>query len=511
MAGALFNKKEEDQVLENFHQKQFRKKKKKKKKKNRIPICAEEGSEPEIILEIIRKSSTMTNKRLSLPAAGLLGREKRQQLNQPRILKRLIRTVTCDTPTGPRTCQALFDTGANIFVVDEQYVAQWQLFRVQQENPISVFGFSGKQEDNMGKQFAPLLLLKIGKHKTTISAELGQLENGIDLIIPGGWFMVEHPMSFENDDIRVHQHPCQMEDEISYDETVLEDEEAMVIGSMTYFAPPETKELKKIIPADYHDFLHLFREKLAAELPRHRKFDHAIEILPGKEVPFGPIYPLSEPQKEVLREYLERMIGQGKMTPSKSPAGAPILFVPKKNGKLRLCIDYRGLNNITVKNKYPLPLMDPLREQVKGATIFTKFDLRDGYYLIRIKEGDEWKMAFRTQYGQFEYKVMPFGLCNAPATFQGMINEVLQEFLDQGVVVYLDDVLIYSKDKESHIKLVRQVLTKLAQHNLAVAGHKSQFHVPETDFLGLVVNGNGIHVSEEITRLVREWAVPKNL
>ena len=155
--------------------------------------------------------------------------------------------------------------------------------------------------------------------------------------------------------------------------------------------------------------------------------------------------------------------------------------------------------------------MDPLREQVKGATISTKFDLRDGYYLIRIKEGDEWKTAFRTQYRQFEYKVMPFGLCNAPATFQGMMNEVLREFLDQGVVVYLDDVLIYSKDKESHVKLVRQVLAKLAQHNLAVAGHKSQFHVPQTEYLGFIVNGNRIHVLEETTRSVQEWAVPKNL
>ena len=155
--------------------------------------------------------------------------------------------------------------------------------------------------------------------------------------------------------------------------------------------------------------------------------------------------------------------------------------------------------------------MDPLREQVKGATIFTKFDLRDGYYLLRIKEGDEWKTAFQTQYGQFEYKVMPFGLCNAPATFQGMMNKVLREFLDQGVVVYLDNVLIYSKDKESYVKLVWQVLTKLAQYNLAVAGHKSQFHVPETEFLGFIVNGKGIHVSKETTKSVREWAVSKNL
>src|SRR5437588_1684677 len=149
--------------------------------------------------------------------------------------------------------------------------------------------------------------------------------------------------------------------------------------------------------------------------------------------------------------------------PPKSPVGAPILFVAKKNGKLRLCVDYRGLNNVTIKNKYPLPLMDPLQEQVKGATVFTKFDLRDGYYLIHIREGDEWKTAFRTQYGQFEYKVMLFGLCNTPATFQGMMNRVLQEFLDKGVVVYLDDVLIYSKTMKEHVQLVRKILHKHQQ------------------------------------------------
>src|SRR5436853_2320841 len=156
-------------------------------------------------------------------------------------------------------------------------------------------------------------------------------------------------MIFENGKIEVQQHICQKNEEITYDETLLEDKDVIIIGSMTYFAPPDHESLKKIIPTEYHDFLHLFGKKLAAELPRRRQFDHAIDIVPGKEVPFGPIYPLSEPQKEVLQEYLDRMLEHGKITPSKSPAGAPILFVHKKIGKLRLCVDYRGLNNVTVK------------------------------------------------------------------------------------------------------------------------------------------------------------------
>src|SRR5205085_12524213 len=167
----------------------------------------------------------------------------------------------------------------------------------------------------------------IGQHETNISAKLGTLEEGIDLIIPGAWFLVEHPMTFENG-IEVKQHICQRNEEITYDETLLEDKDAIIIGSMTYFAPPDHESLKKIIPMDYHDFLHLYDEKLEAELPRKRQFDHAIDIVPGKEVPFGPINPLSEPQKEVLREYLDRMLKQGKIVHSKSPVGAPILFVP---------------------------------------------------------------------------------------------------------------------------------------------------------------------------------------
>src|SRR5436853_304224 len=205
------------------------------------------------------------------------------------------------------------------------------------------------------------------------------------------------------------------------------------------------------------------------------------------------------------------MLTQGKIVHSKSPAGAPILFVPKKNEKLRLCVDYWGLNNVTVEEQIPPPTDESSPRTSERAMVFTKFDLRDGYYLIRIREGVEWKTAFRTQYGQFEYKVMPFGLCNAPATFQEMMNEVLREFLDQGVVVYLDDVLIYSKTMKEHVQLVRKILHKLAQHNLAVAGHKSVFHVPETEFLGFVVNGQGMCVSNETTQSVREWATPKNL
>ena len=152
------------------------------------------------------------------------------------------------------------------------------------------------------------------------------------------------------------------------------------------------------------------------------------------------------------------MMAEGKIADSESPYGAPILFVPKPDGSLQLCVDYRNLNKLTILNKYPLPLMDELRDRVAGAKVFTKLDLKDGYHLIRMRKGDAHKTAFRTRYSQYEYKVMPFGLVNAPATFQTLMNKILREFLDHGVDVYLDDILLYSDNMDDHIKLVQKVL-----------------------------------------------------
>jgi hypothetical protein len=208
--------------------------------------------------------------------------------------------------------------------------------------------------------------------------------------------------------------------------------------------------------------------------------------------PFGPIYPLSEKELEVLREYPRKELAAGKVWRSKSPAGAPIIFVPKPDGSMRLCVDYRGVNKVTVKDRTPLPLMSELRERLGRAKIFTKLNLKNGYNLIRIAEGDEWKTAFRTRYGLFECLVMPFELCNAPGTFQAIINKVLQELLDEGVIVYIDDILIYSEDEENHVELVKKVLEQLRTNHLCVSIKKSVFHAPEVEYLGYHISSEGI-------------------
>jgi Reverse transcriptase (RNA-dependent DNA polymerase) len=203
-------------------------------------------------------------------------------------------------------------------------------------------------------------------------------------------------------------------------------------------------EAPQEIPEAYREFADVFSEEESSTLAGHGSHDLAIELQEGKEPPFGPLYKFSELELAELRRYIEENLARGFIRPSRSSAGAPILFAKKKDGSLRLCVDYRGLNQVTIRNRYPLPLLHELLDRLGSAKIFTQFDIREAYYRIRIATGHEWKTAFRTKYGLFEYLVMPFGLTNAPATFQSYINSTLREFLDIFAVAYLDDIVVYS-------------------------------------------------------------------
>jgi hypothetical protein len=194
-----------------------------------------------------------------------------------------------------------------------------------------------------------------------------------------------------------------------------------------------------------------------------------------------------------------------------SPWGAPVLFVKKKDGTLRLCIDYSQLNKVTIKNKYPLPRINDLFDQLGGATIFSKIDLRSGYHQVRIKCEDIHKTAFRTQYGHYEFMVVPFGLTNAPATFMCLMNNVLSKFLDKFVLVFIDDILIYSKSREEHEEHLRLVLQVLREHQLYAKFSKCDFFQKQIHYLGHVLSKEGVAVDLDKIRSIMEWPTPKDV
>ncbi|MEO1413559.1 MAG: reverse transcriptase family protein, partial [Bacteroidota bacterium] len=211
-----------------------------------------------------------------------------------------------------------------------------------------------------------------------------------------------------------------------------------------------------------------------------------------------------------METYISESLAAGLIRPSSSPVAAGFFFVKKKDGDLRPCIDYRALNEITIRNKYPLPLMDSTLEPLTQATVFTKLDLRSAYHLVRIREGDEWKTAFKTPRGHYEYLVMPFGLTNAPAVFQALMNDVLRDMLEEFVVVYLDDILIFSRSHEEHIQHVRRVLERLLHNRLFVKAEKCKFHASSVEYLGFIIEEGQTRADPRKIQAVVDWPAPRS-
>ena len=265
--------------------------------------------------------------------------------------------------------------------------------------------------------------------------------------------------------------------------------------------------LRDSVPKPYHDLLEAFSKKAADSLPPHHAYDLSINsclALPR----LSGLFTLSETELSTLRTWIKDNLDKGFIRRSTSSAGSPILFVKKKDGSLRLCVDYRGLNAITLKNRYPLPLISETLDRLREAKLFTALDLRGAYNLLRIAPGDEWKTAFRTRYGLFECMVVPFGLTNAPAAFQHLMNDIFRDILDIYVTCYLDDILIFSSDPSDHISHVREVLQRLVKHGLYVKAEKCNFSVTECDFLGYRVSTSGIGLSPSKVESMLDWAEP---
>ncbi|QRW21158.1 Retrotransposable element Tf2 protein [Rhizoctonia solani] len=261
------------------------------------------------------------------------------------------------------------------------------------------------------------------------------------------------------------------------------------------------------VPPKYHQYAKVFGEEEFNKLPPHRHYNIGIELT--EEGPLNsPLYSMTDAESVTLKDWLRDELKAGKIRPSKSSISSPVIFVPKKDGSCRLVVDYRCLNNCTKKNVYPLPRPDDLMAQLRGAKVFTKLDLQWGYNNVRVKEGDEWKTAFQTKYSLYESLVMTFGLTNAPAAFQHFMNKLFKDLLDVCVIIYLDDILIYSKDDASHTKHVHEVLRRLMDNQLFCKASKCTFHVTSVEYLGIIVSDKGFSLDKLKIQAVQEWPTP---
>nr|CAE03662.3 OSJNBa0042N22.4 [Oryza sativa Japonica Group] len=246
-------------------------------------------------------------------------------------------------------------------------------------------------------------------------------------------------------------------------------------------------------------------------MPPKRDIEFRIDLVPGTAPIHKRPYRMGANELAEVKKQVDEQLQKGYIRPSTSPWGAPVIFVEKKDKTKRMCVDYRALNEVTIKNKYPLPRIDDLFDQLKGATVFSKIDLRSGYHQLRIREEDIPKTAFITRYGLFECTVMSFGLTNAPAFFMNLMNKVFMEFLNKFVVVFIDDMLIYSKSEEEHEQHLRLVLEKLKEHQLYAKFSKCDFWLKEVQFLGHVVNAQGVAVDPTNVESVTKWTLPRTV
>lgn len=423
---------------------------------------------------------------------------------------------------------ALLDSGCSASAIDETFVQEKRIPTYNLPIPIPVYNADGTKNTNgLITKFA-MVELHIDDHSESLPLAITRLSMHT-LFLGHDWLKIHNPaINWKDGSIKLtcaDEHiPALLpiEDEEEYKGHEKEEERLFRIdvesdiraNTSTELAieankSKQTRTFEEVVPEAYHSYKDVFDKENFNELPPRRPWDHTVELLPGDHVIDCKMYNLTNDEQGELESFLEENLKSGRICPSKSPFASAFFFIKKKDSKLRPVQDYRKLNAITVKNRYPLPLISELIDKLKNAKYFTKPDIRWEYNNIRMKEGDEWKAAFRTNRGLFEPLVMFFGLTNSPATFQTMMNHLFRDLINQGkVVVYMDNIMIYTVTLEEHQRIVLEVLEILRTNKLYLKHTKCKFEQSETEYLGLIIGYQTVKMDSAKVKGVTEWPVP---
>jgi hypothetical protein len=434
---------------------------------------------------------------------------------------------------------AMVDSGATALFVDKKYAESQKMWQIPLEHPIRLHNIDGTLNEAGSITHKVKLSLKVGSDEEIFEFYVTSL--GPEKVILGlPWLRHRNPtinwqegtmhlgadqgMSPEPLEIELTRIAAnRMERRRLLSEKVMDtiQDEIFCLAGFTYSQQIAEKAnrakgirtFEEMVPEPYRDFAKVFSEEESHRLPKHQPWDHAIDLEPDAVTHWKiKSYPMSPAEQVELDKWLEENLAKGYLRPSKSPMASPVFFIKKKDGKLRLVQDYRRLNKITIKNRYPLPLAADIVNRLTGAQLFTKFDVRWGYHNIRIKSGDEWKAAIITNRMEVEPTVMGFGMTNSPATFQSLMNSVFADLIATGVVaVYMDDILIYTSTLAKHRKIVREVLQRLQDHDLYLKPEKCEFEKQEIEYLGMIIRPGEVCMDPGKVSAVRDWPMPTTL